>query len=184
MTSTLIARVAAALDPHMQAEAQIHINAGIESRESERARAALTAWYDHVHLSSSTNKSDGSRSSGASTDSAAKGEMPASEHKGTEGRAKQTNWEQKMTDAFVRYKAHEKTDEALDAMDEICDILKKTDLPQSRCAKTHHATCPGHVTDVRDPSRPCPNCHLIGKRIEHADLAAGARAPPPCNPGN
>ncbi len=46
------------------------------------------------------------------------------------------------------------------------DLLKHTNLAGNDRNQTLHTRCPGHVTYEMEPSRPCPNCQLVGKPIE------------------
>ena len=38
-----------------------------------------------------------------------------------------------------RYKTHEKTDKAFDAMDDMCEMLKSSGIAAARQAETHHS---------------------------------------------
>ena len=51
VTARLIARIEAALDPHMDWEEQAHINAGAEAEEMQCERRALSEWYEFKYSS-------------------------------------------------------------------------------------------------------------------------------------
>ena len=186
VTARLISRLAAALDPHVDWEQLDSEIQSAESEEIEKEQAALEAWTRAKRYLLDQGE-HGAATSSAALPPCSECARPAehscvgvgSGERAAEARPEGEEWQERMTDACTRYKAGSGGEQAMDAMDEICDLLKEAGVPDRARAKTRHDRCPGHVENPRDSSQACPNCHLIGAEIETNTVADDAMAPAP-----
>jgi hypothetical protein len=195
LTSRLIARLAAALDPHANWDQLESANADAQGEEAEGERAAREAWaraapFLHEGVQEEPRESvdapgarlypEGKRVQSGGKAGAVDQEGCRSSLEGVgvaaDAQANRGGWTQRLEGACTRYKTSG-GEKAMEAMDEMCELLKEVGMPERVRSQTHHARCPGHVENLRDSSQPCPNCQLIGKEIETASLAEGALEP-------
>lgn len=47
-------------------------------------------------------------------------------------------------------------------MDDMIERVGKLKLAEKDMEQSVHTRCPGHITILKDPTAPCPNCGLVG----------------------
>ncbi len=121
VTARLFASVSAVLDPHVSVEEQEHVLTAAAAEEAERESAALSAWSCAIQCEGSERGGDAVGGAGADA------------HADADGR--EGVLDDKINEACLRYKTGAAP---LDAMDDLCGILKESHVSPQLASRTLH----------------------------------------------
>jgi len=121
VTARLFASVSAVLDPHVSVEEQEHVLTAAAVEEAERESAALSAWSCALQCEGSERAGDAVGGAGADAYADAHGRVGAVDDK--------------INQACLRYKTGAAP---LDAMDDLCGILKESHVSPHLASLTLH----------------------------------------------